>query len=545
MGIYWFEFHHFRSQLVFLWRLFGAPATGWPLAILNRKAQKEGDVKVEILTNLISGFQTALSFKNIYLCFLGCLWGTMVGVLPGIGPLAGIALLIPATYGLDPIGAIIMLAGIYYGAMYGGSTTSILMNIPGESASVITCLDGYRMTQKGRAGAALFIAAWGSWIGGTLSIIGLMLMAPVLANFAMKFGPPEMFSLMMVAFLLLGVLGTKSFLKTMAMVLLGLLVGMVGMDQFTGALRFTHGLLELSDGIGFVPVAMGLFGIGEILSATEESMVRNVYKPKLRELLPTWEELRTSIGPVFRGSGIGFFIGLLPGSAHVLASFVSYIMEKKLAKRPEEFGSGRIEGVAGPETANNAATGGAMVPFLALGIPTGPAIAVMMIALLLHGIKPGPLMITEQPKLFWGLIASMYVGNVILVALNLPFVGLFVSLLRIPFRILMPIIMLICLIGTYSINNSTFEMIILLASGVAGYFFRKLDFDLAPFILALILGPMIEETFRQSLMRSGGSFSIFWCSTITCIFLTIASLLLLWNIYRWLRPKRKALLGES
>jgi putative tricarboxylic transport membrane protein len=493
---------------------------------------------VEIFGNLILGFQTALSLKNIYLCFLGCLWGTMVGVLPGIGPLAGIALLIPATYGLEPTGAIIMLAGIYYGAMYGGSTTSILMNIPGESASIITCLDGYQMTQKGRAGAALFIAAWGSWVGGTISTLGIMLMAPMLANLAMKFGPPEMFSLMMVAFLLLGVLGTKSFLKTMAMVLLGLLVGMVGLDQFTGAPRFTHGFLELSDGVGFVPVAMGLFGIGEILAASEESMVRNVYKPKLRELLPSREELLASIGPVFRGSGIGFFIGLLPGSAHVLASFVSYATEKKLAKKPEEFGTGRIEGVAGPETANNAATGGAMVPFLALGIPTGPAIAVMMIALLIHGIRPGPLMISEQPKLFWGLIASMYMGNVILVALNLPFVGLFVSLLRIPFRVLMPIIMLICLIGTYSVNYSTFDMIILLTSGVVGYFFRKLDYDLAPFILALILGPMIEETFRQSLIRSAGSFSIFLCSFISCISLTIAFLLLLWNIYSWLRQKK-------
>lgn len=469
----------------------------------------------------------------------------MVGVLPGIGPLAGIALLIPATYGMDPIGAIIMLAGIYYGAMYGGSTTSILMNIPGESASVITCLDGYRMTQKGRAGAALFIAAWGSWVGGTISVLGIMLMAPMLANFAMRFGPPEMFSLLLVAFLLLGVLGTGSFLKTTAMVLLGLLVGTVGMDQFTGSLRFTHGIRELFDGIGFVPVAMGLFGIGEILAATEESLVRSVYKPKLRELLPNRKELRAAIAPILRGSGIGFFIGLLPGSAHVLASFVSYVTEKKLAKRPEEFGTGRIEGVAGPETANNAATGGAMVPFLALGIPTGPAIAVMMIALLLHGIRPGPLMISEQPKLFWGLIASMYVGNVILVALNLPFVGLFVSLLRIPFRILMPIIMLICLVGTYSVNYSTFEMIVLIISGVVGYFFRKFAYDLAPFILALILGPIIEEAFRQSLMRSGGSFSVFWCSSIACIFLIVSLLLFLWNVFSWLRPKKKAGLRET
>jgi len=500
---------------------------------------------MDILSNLYNGFLTALSLYNIYLCFIGCLWGTAVGILPGIGPLAGIAILIPATYRLDPTGAIIMLAGIYYGAMYAGSTTSILMNIPGESASVVTCLDGYRMTQKGRAGAALFIAAWGSWFGGTLSIVGLMLMAPILANFAMKFGPPEMFALLLVAFLLLGVLGTGSFIKTMAMVLLGLLIGTVGMDPLTGDLRFTHGVRDLYDGIGFVPVAMGVFGIGEILAATEESLMRDVYKPRWRELLPTREEFRASIGPIFRGSILGFFVGLLPGSAHVLASFVSYITEKKVAKKPEEFGTGRIEGVAGPETANNAATGGAMVPFLALGIPTGPAIAVMMIALLLHGIRPGPLMISEQPQLFWGLIASMYIGNVILVALNLPFVGLFVSLLRVPFRILMPMILLICLVGTYSVNLSSFEMVILLCSGVLGYFLRKFKYDLAPFILALILGPIIEEAFRQSLMRSGGSFSIFWESPIARTFIVISLLLFLWNIYNTLRPRKRTVPMEE
>jgi putative tricarboxylic transport membrane protein len=500
---------------------------------------------MDVFSNLLLGFQTAFSLRNLYLCFVGCLWGSMVGVLPGIGPLAGIAILIPATYKLDPTGAIIMLAGIYYGAMYGGSTTSILMNIPGESASVITCLDGYAMTKKGRAGAALFIAAWGSWVGGTLSIVGIMLMAPMLANFAMRFGPPEMFALLMVAFLLLGVLGTGSFIRTMAIVLLGLLIGTVGMDPLTGVLRFTHGIADLYDGIGFVPVAMGVFGFGEILSATEESLIRDVYRPRFRELLPTREEFCASLAPIFRGSFIGFFIGLLPGSAHVLASFVSYIIEKKVAKKPEEFGTGRIEGVAGPETANNAATGGAMVPFLALGIPTGPAIAVMMIALLLHGIRPGPLMISEQPQLFWGLIASMYIGNIILVALNLPLVGLFVSLLRVPFRILMPIILLICLVGTYSVNLSSFELIVLLCSGVLGYFFRKFQYDLAPFILALILGPIIEEAFRQSLMRSGGSFSIFLESPIALTFLIVSLLLLLWNVYNSLKPRKRIIPAEE
>jgi len=428
-----------------------------------------------------------------------------------------------------------MLAGIYYGAMYGGSTTSILMNIPGESASVVTCLDGYQMTRKGRAGAALFIAAWGSWVGGTLSVLGVMLLAPTLANLAMKFGPAEMFALLLVAFVLLGSLGTGSFLKSMAMIVLGLLVGTVGMDNLTGASRFTFGIRDLFDGIGFVPVAMGMFGIGEILSATEETLVHEFYKPRLRELLPNKHEFRASIGPILRGSGLGFFVGLLPGSAHVLSSFLSYIVEKRLSKKPEEFGTGRIEGVAGPETANNAATGGAMVPFLALGIPTGPAIAVMMIALLIHGVRPGPLFISEQPQLFWSLIASLYIGNIILVALNLPLVGLFVNLLRVPFRILFPIILLICLIGTYSISLSRFDLMVLLGSGVMGYVFRKLRYDLAPFVLALIIGPTLEESFRQALMRSGGSFSIFWGSPMALSFLAVAAFLLFWSILRSLR----------
>jgi putative tricarboxylic transport membrane protein len=493
---------------------------------------------MDLFNNLLDGFRIALSFKNVYLCFIGCLWGTMVGVLPGIGPLAGIALLIPATFGMDATGAIIMLSGIYYGAMYGGSTTSILMNIPGESASVVTCLDGYQMARKGRGGAALFIAAWGSWIGGTLGVVGLMFLAPVLANFAVKFGPPEMCAVLLIAFILLGSLGKGSFFKTVPMIFLGLLIGTIGMDPLTGAMRFTHGLKDLYDGIGFIPVAMGAFGIGEILSSTEESLVRSIQKIKLRELLPSREELRASWGPIFRGTGIGFFIGLLPGSAHVLSSFASYTIEKRIAKKPEEFGTGRIEGVAGPETANNAASQSAMIPFLGLGIPTGPATAVMMIALLIHGVRPGPLFISEQPQVFWSLVASMYIGNVILIILNLPMVGIFVNLLRIPFRILFPLILLICLVGTYSVNSSVVELMILLASGVLGYAFRKLDFDIAPFILAMIIGPTLENAFRWSLMRSGGSFVIFLKSPIALTLLVLSCLLVMWNIYRTLRPKK-------
>ncbi len=492
---------------------------------------------MDVLGNLLSGFATAITIKNLYLASVGCLWGTIVGVLPGIGPVAGITLLIPVTFGIDATGAIIMLAGIYYGAMYGGSTTSILMNIPGEVASVITCLDGYQMTLKGRGGAALFIAAFGSWIGGTLSIVGLMLMAPILAEFAMKFGPPEMFSIYLIAFILLSSLGTD-FFKTIAVVLLGLLFATIGMDPLTGVLRFTHGIKHLYDGPGFIPIAMGAFGMGEILSATQESVEgRVVHKVKLRELLPTRGELRASWGPIFRGSGVGFFIGLLPGSAHAVSSFLSYLIEKRLARRPEEFGTGRIEGVAGPETANNAATGGAMIPFLGLGIPTGPPAAVMMIALLMHGVRPGPLFISQQPDIFWGLVASMYIGNVILLILNLPLVGVFVNLLQVPFRILFPIILLICLIGTYTVNFAAFDLIVLLCAGVLGYLFRSWDYEIAPLVLAMVLGTGAEITFRQSLMGSGGAFSIFIESPISLVFMAASFLLVCWNLYRSVSKK--------
>ena len=392
------------------------------------------------------------------------------------------------------------------------------------------------MTLKGRGGAALFISAWGSFIGGTLSIAGLMVLAPTLADFAMKFGPPEMFAVLLVAFVLLGSLGSGSFFRTMPMVFMGLLIGAIGMDPLTGSLRFTHNVPDLYDGIGLLPVAMGAMGVGEILIATEESLLRIIHKVKLSELLPTRAELRASWGPIFRGSGIGFAIGLLPGSAHVLSSFVSYMTEKRLAKKPDEFGHGRIEGVAGPETANNAASGSAMIPFLSLGIPTGPAPAVMMIALLIHGIAPGPLFISKHPDVFWGLIASMYLGNVMLIILNLPLVGIFISLLRIPFRILFPVILLICLVGTYSVNSSTFELAVLLLFGILGYFIRKMKYDMAPLILAMIIGPTMELSLRQALMRSDGSFLIFWESPITMVLIAASCLLLCWNIYRAVRP---------
>ncbi len=487
---------------------------------------------------ILQGFETALTVKNLYFCFIGCLWGTTVGVLPGVGPLIGITLLIPATFTLDVTGSIIMLAGIYYGAMYGGSTTSILMNIPGETASVVTCFDGYQMTRKGRGGAALFIAAWGSWIGGTLAVILLMLLAPRLAMIATKFGPAEMFGVFLLAFVLLGSLGGGSFFKTMPMIFMGLFISTVGADLQSIEMRFTHGLLQLADGVGVVPIAMGAFGMGEILRSVGETMDRNVHKVRLRELLPTREELRASWGPILRGSGIGFIIGLLPGAAHTLSSIVSYTTEQRVAKKPEEFGTGRIEGVAGPETANNAASISAFVPFLSLGVPTGPVFAVLMIAMLIHGIQPGPLLMTEHPEVFWGLIASMYIGNVILLILNLPLVGVFVNILRVPFRILFAILLLVCLVGTYSMDYDTFPLWVLLIAGVVGYIFQKLKMPLGPLVLANVLGPMTEMSFRQSLMSSNGSFSIFFKSPIAASLIIISFLLFFWNIYRALRPAK-------
>jgi putative tricarboxylic transport membrane protein len=487
---------------------------------------------IDAFIGLGQGFLIALTPQNLYYCFIGCLFGTVVGVLPGIGPLAGISLLLPATFGMDPVSALIMLCGIYYGAMYGGSTTSILMNIPGEAASVVTCLDGYQMARKGRAGAALFISAWGSFVGGNLSILGIALLAPALAQFAVKFGPAEMFAIMVLAMMLVGYVGSGSAIKSMCMIMLGLFLGTIGMDTMTGYLRMTYGIREMADGIDFIPVAMGLFGISEILSSTQDAMVRTILKPKLRELLPSRDELRRSWGPIGRGSVLGFFIGLLPGAAHIIAGFASYALEKKLADRPEEFGSGRIEGVAGPETANNAATGGAMIPFLSLGIPSGPATAVMMVALLIHGIKPGPLLISENPGVFWGVVASMYIGNVMLIVLNLPMVGLFVNLLRVPFRLLFPIVLTICLVGVYSVNASPTELWTMLVFGVVGFVLRKLRFDLAPLVLALILGPMMELAFRQSLMMSGGDFKVFFGSPISLVLLAVSALLVLGTAVR-------------
>ncbi|MBI3044807.1 MAG: tripartite tricarboxylate transporter permease [Betaproteobacteria bacterium] len=459
--------------------------------------------------------------------FVGCVVGTLVGVLPGVGPLAGISLLLPVTFGLNPVSAIVLLAGIYYGAMYGGSTTSILMRIPGEAASVMTCIDGYAMTQKGRGGAALAVAAVGSFVAGTLSIVGLMLLAPPLAEFALRFGPPENFALLVLGLLVLAYMSSGSMTRSLAMAALGLLLGMVGMDTMTGLFRFEYGLSELGDGIGIVPVAVGLFGISEILISAGQSTRVDVRAPRLRELLPTRREWRASAGPIGRGTLLGFFIGIIPGPGHIISSFVSYSIERRLSKHPERFGKGAIEGVAGPESANNSATSGAFVPMLALGLPSGAVPAIMLAALMIHGIAPGPLLIQQQPQLFWAVIASMYVGNVVLLILNLPMVGLFVNILRVPYSYLYPSLLAFATLGVYAVNNSVVDLWIMGGAGLLGYVLRKLEFELAPIILGLVLAPMLELSFRQSLAMSAGNYTIFFTHPISAFMLSVALVLLL------------------
>lgn len=493
---------------------------------------------MDTLQSLLYGFSVSLTPVNLLYCALGVLLGTLVGVLPGIGPLGGITLLLPTTFGMDPISAIIMLAGIYYGAMYGGSTTSILVNIPGEAASVVTCFDGYQMARQGRAGPALAIAAFGSYIAGTLSVLGLMLLAPVLARAALRFGPPEQFALMLLGLIILAYMGTGSVLKALMMIVLGLTLAMVGIDHLSGFVRFTHGYVELGDGISFLAVAMGLFGIAEILVTLEQKVVPEIIKPRLAHLLPTREDWRRSLGPIVRGSGVGFLIGILPGAAHIISTFVSYALEKRLSKHPEKFGTGQIEGVAGPEAANNAAVGGAMIPFLGLGIPSTPATATMMVALLIHGVKPGPLLMEQHPEVFWGLVGSMYIGNTMLLILNLPLVGLFVNLLRVPYHYLFPAILLICFVGVYSVNLSGTDLWVMVIFGVGGYLLRKGGFDPSPIVLALVLGPTMEQALRQALIMSKGEFGIFVSRPIAGGMLAAAALILLGHLVSVLRQSR-------
>jgi len=481
----------------------------------------------ETLQNLYAGFAIALSPGVLAYGFLGCIVGTLVGVLPGVGPLAGISLLLPLTFGLDATRALVMLAGIYYGAMYGGSTTSILMRIPGEAASVVTCIDGYAMARKGRAGPALTIAAVGSYVAGTVSVVALMLLAPPLAEFALRFGPPEYFALLLLGLLVLAYMNPGSMLNGLGMAALGLLLGMIGIDQMSGYLRYGYGVTELADGVGVVPVAVGLFGLGEILLTAGQARPPEVIRPRLRELLPSRREWREANWPIWRGTVLGFLIGIIPGSAHIISSFVSYAVERRVSKHPERFGHGAIEGVAGPESANNSATSGAFVPMLALGVPSGPIPAVMLAALMVHGMSPGPLLIQQQPALFWGFIASMYVGNVVLLILNLPLVGLFVNILRVPYPLLYPAILVFCVLGVYAVNGSVIDVWIMIVMGGLGYLLRKFDFETAPIVLGVVLAPMLEMSFRQSLAMSSGSYAIFVNRPIAATMLACGLALLL------------------
>jgi putative tricarboxylic transport membrane protein len=464
---------------------------------------------MDAFLHLSHGMAVALQPKYLIYCFIGTFWGSIVGVLPGLGPLAGMSLLLPLTFTLDPTGAIIMLSGIFYGAMYGGSTTSILMRIPGEAASVVTCIDGYEMAKKGRAGAALTIAAMGSFVGGVLSVIGLMLLAPSLAEAMLAVGPAAEATMLITALLISALAASGPVLKILAMIALGLVLAMIGLDPLTATPRFTFGSLHLADGVSFSAMAIGLFGIAEILMSYDRSVSERPQAPKMRELLPTRKEARESVMPTLRGSFIGFVFGIVPGVGHIVSTYASYAVEKGLSRHPEEFGRGAVAGVAGPETANNATTGAAMIPLLVLGIPAIPVTAVLLSALTIHGIQPGPLLIANHPEIFWGLIASMLIGNLMLVVLNLPLVGLFVSMLRLPYGYLAPTILLICVIGVFSVKGSTFDLGLMLVSGIVGYLLRKFDFDIAPLLLAFVLGDRIEVGIRRSLSISDGDFSIF------------------------------------
>jgi putative tricarboxylic transport membrane protein len=481
----------------------------------------------QLWQNILYGFQVTFQPPNILYCFMGSIIGTLVGVLPGLGPAAALSLLLPVTLKISPVGAVIMLAGIYYGATYGGSTTSILVNIPGEASSVCTCLDGYQMARKGRPGPALGISALGSFIGGSLSVVGVMIFAPPLASVALKFGPPEYCALILLGFVLLTYLASGSAIKSVMMASFGVFIGCIGMDSVTGVNRFVFGIQNLLDGVGIVPAVMGLFGISEVFMNIEKNFKeRELLTTQIKGLLPNWDDWRKSFGPILRGTGIGFGLGVLPGGGAIIASFAAYTVEKRVSKYPEKFGTGMIEGVAAPETANNAASTSSLIPLLTLGIPCNAVMAIIFGALLIHGVQPGPLLVKEAPDVFWGVIMSMYLGNIMLLVLNLPLIGLWVKILKVPYLILFPLIFLFCLIGAYSLNNNTADVLVMIIFGVLGYFMRKYGYEGAPFIFALVLGPIFEMSLRRSLLMSMGSFSIFLTRPISAGFLIAAILLI-------------------
>jgi TctA family transporter len=481
---------------------------------------------MELFQNLAFGFGVAFSLQNLAYCFLGVLVGTLIGVLPGVGPLATIAMLLPLTFNVEPVAAMIMLAGIYYGAQYGGSTTAILVNLPGETSAVVTCIDGHQMARQGRAGPALAIAAIGSFVAGTFGTLLIALAGPPLAEVALKFGAPEYFSLMLMGLVAAAVLAQGDMIKSLAMVALGLLLGIVGSDVNTGLHRFTFDIFELSDGIGFIVIAVGVFALGEIISNLGNPERREVFTSKVPNLMPTGSDLKASTGPIVRGTLLGSFFGVLPGTGPAIASFSSYMLEKKLAADPTRFGRGAIEGVAGPEAANNADAQTKFIPMLTLGLPASGVMALMLGALTIQGIQPGPQVMTQKPDLFWGLIASMWLGNLMLVVLNLPLIGLWVKLLKVPYRLLFPAIMAFSAIGVYSVQNSPFEIYLTAAFGIIGFLWLKLGFPPAPLLLGFVLGPMMEENLRRAMLMSKGDPSVFVTRPLSLAFI-IATLLIL------------------
>jgi putative tricarboxylic transport membrane protein len=496
-------------------------------------------------SDLFYGLSIVLTLNNLLYCFIGCVIGTLVGVLPGLGPVAAMSLLFPVTLHIPPVSALIMMAGIYYGAMYGGSTTSILVNIPGEAASVITCLDGYQMARKGRAGVALGMSALGSFIGGTLSIVALQMVAPPLAKIALAFGFPEYFALICCGLVVLTFMARGSMAKALMMAAFGIFLGTIGTDLFAGTPKFTFGVRILYDGLGIVPVVMGLFGISEVLLNIEEGFTQEVFNTKIKNLFPNLRDWADSVGPIFRGTFIGFFLGILPGAGPVISSFTSYAVEKKLSKHPEKFGTGMIQGVAGPETANNAAIGGAFVPLLTLAIPPTPGMALLLGCLLSYGVQVGPLLIKNTPDIFWGVVSSMYIGNIMLLVLNLPLIGLWVKILKVPYVILFPLILLFCVVGVYSLNSTTDEVILMVIFGIIGYLMKKYAYEAAPMVMAMILSPLMENNLRQSLALSHGSFSIFFTRPLSAILMITAIALLILPNLPWIRAKKWEGLEEA
>ena len=482
---------------------------------------------MDLLSNLSLGFETAFTLQNLLYCFIGVTLGTLIGVLPGLGPVATIAMLLPATYALPPIAALIMLAGIYYGAQYGGSTTAILINIPGESSSVVTAIDGYQMARNGRAGVALFTAGMGSFFAGCVATLVLAGFAAPLSELAFKFGPAEYFSLMVLGLIGAVVLASGSLIKAIGMIILGLLMGLVGTDVNSGTARYSFDIPQLTDGLGFVTVAMGMFGFAEIIVNLEQKEHRETFLKKITKLWPTMDDFKRMVPPILRGTVLGSFLGILPGGGASLAAFGAYSLEKKMSKNSHEFGKGAIEGVAAPESANNAAAQTSFIPLLTLGIPPNAVMALMVGAMTIHNIQPGPQVMTSNPALFWGLIASMWLGNVMLIVLNLPMIGVWVKLLTIPYRYLYPAILVFCCIGVYSVNNTSFDIYLTAIFGVLGYIFVKLECEPAPLLLGFVLGPMMEENFRRALLLSRGDYSVFLTRPLSCGLLIAAALLVL------------------